>query len=92
MYKCICLKNKFHYRNIYYNTDIDELFIVENVGNTWYIDLLSHLDNLFNKTLKNTNALVIYLQEYIKDKFVRNNKSIYRDDIEMIRLLCFSVR
>ena len=79
-----------------------EPFLIENAGNTCYIDSLlmglfydpSHLDDLLNKNLKNTNALSIYLQEYIKEKFVnlvRNNKSVVFDDIEMIRTICFQM-
>ena len=77
-----------------------EPFIVENAGNTCYIDSLlmglffdpSHIDDLLNKNLKNT--LAIYLQEYIKEKFVkliRENKSVICDDIEMIRMICFQL-
>ena len=77
-----------------------EPFIIENAGNTCYIDSLlmslfytpTHIDRLLNKEI--TNTLGIYLQEYIKEKFVnniRNNKSITYDDIEMIRALCFQI-
>lgn len=77
-----------------------EPFIIENAGNTCYIDSLlmslfytpTHIDRLLNKEIKNTMG--IYLQEYIKEKFVnniRNNKSITYDDIEMIRALCFQI-
>lgn len=77
-----------------------EPFIVENAGNTCYIDSLlmglfydpSHIDELLNKNLKNT--LAIYLQEYIKEKFmklVRENKSVLCEDIEMIRMICFQL-
>jgi ubiquitin C-terminal hydrolase len=74
-----------------------EPFIIENAGNSCYIDALlvgllftpSHIDNLLKKDLTNTNS--IYLQEYIKINFVNNireNKSIFHDTIEMIRQLC----
>ena len=77
-----------------------EPFIIENAGNTCYIDSLlmslfynpTHIDRLLNKEIKNT--LGIYLQEYIKENFVnniRNNKSVTYDDIEMIRALCFQI-
>ncbi|ARF09689.1 ubiquitin carboxyl-terminal hydrolase [Indivirus ILV1] len=72
-------------------------FIVENAINTCYIDSLlfalfyksTLLDGLLNKDLKNTSG--IYLQEYVKERFVksiRNGKSILKDDIEMIRVIC----
>ena len=77
-----------------------ESFIIENTGNTCYIDSLlmalfysnSHLEKLLNKEINNT--LGIYLQEYIKEKFidsVRNNKSVFSDDIDMIKTLCFQL-
>lgn len=77
-------------------------FFVENAGNTCYIDSLlmglfydsSRSEELLCKTLKNPNALAIYLQEYIKENFinlVRNNKSVIFDDIEMIRTMCFQL-
>ena len=77
-------------------------FIIENAVNTCYIDSLlmalffeiTHLDELLSKNLKNTNVLTIYLQEYIKEKFVnvvRNEKSVLSDDIDMIRTLCFQL-
>jgi len=79
-----------------------ESFLVENAGNTCYIDSMlmglfydsSHSDELLNKNLKNTNTLAIYLQEYIKEKFVnlvRTNKYVVFDDIEMIRTICFQM-
>lgn len=72
-------------------------FIVENAINTCYIDSVlmalffksTTIDSVLNKDLKNTTA--IYLQEYIKEKFVnavRNGKSILMDDMEMIRVMC----
>lgn len=75
-------------------------FIIENIGNTCYIDSLlmglfydpSKLDNLLNKNI--TNTLGIYVQEYIKENFVnlvRNNKSVLRSNIEMIKTLCFQL-
>lgn len=77
-----------------------EPFIIENAGNTCYIDSLlmalffqpSSIDKLLSTDVK--DALIIYLQEYIKEKFVsyiRNNKSILSDDIEMLRTLCFQI-
>lgn len=77
-----------------------ESFIVENAGNTCYIDSLlmalfysnTHLEYLLCKEIKNTMG--IYLQEYIKGNFVnsvRNNKSVLSVDIEMIRTLCFQL-
>jgi|688.fasta_scaffold286464_2 ubiquitin C-terminal hydrolase len=79
-----------------------EPFLVNNAGNTCYIDSLlmglfyspSYIDELLSKPLKESNSLVLYLQEYIKDKFVnlvRNNKSVIADDIEMIKTLCFEL-
>lgn len=75
-----------------------EPFTVDNAGNTCYIDSLlmglfyhnSHLDRLLNKDVKNTYA--IYIQEYIKENFVkpvRNNKSVTASDIDMLRTLIF---
>lgn len=72
-------------------------FIVENAGNTCYMDSLlmalfyvpSNIDMMLNKDIKNTMAL--YLQEYIKINFVntvRDNKSVTADMIEMLRVLC----
>lgn len=75
-----------------------EPFIVENAGNTCYIDSLimgllyksSSIDNILTKDLKTNDGIRIYLQEYIKEKFVnyvRNNKSVIAEDIEMIRVM-----
>ena len=72
-------------------------FIIENAINTCYIDSLlvslfyktSIIDSVLNKDLKNATGL--YLQEYIKERFVnliRTNTSILQDDIEMIRTIC----
>lgn len=77
-----------------------EPFIVENAGNTCYIDSIlmalffteSHFDRFLNKDLKNT--LGLYLQEYIKTyfvEFVRGNKSIVSENMEMIRNLSFQL-
>jgi uncharacterized UBP type Zn finger protein len=74
-----------------------EPFIVQNVGNTCYIDSLlfglfftpSSIDTLLNKDLKSGDA--IYLQEYLKVHFVnqiRNNLTVNGDVMEMIRILC----
>ena len=72
-------------------------FIIENAINTCYIDSvlmalffksIVGIDSVLNKDLKNGSA--IYLQEYIKEKFVnavRNGKSVLMDDMEMIRVL-----
>lgn len=73
-------------------------FIVENAINTCYIDSLimallyknSPIDNILSKDLKNGTGVHIYLQEYIKEKFVnlvRNNKSVLSEDVEMIRVI-----
>lgn len=75
-----------------------EPFIIENAGNTCYIDSLlmalfynqTNFDRLLNKEIENT--LGLYLQEYIKEKFINNvrqSKSVTYEDIEMIRTLCF---
>lgn len=71
-------------------------FLIENAGNTCYIDSLlvglylnkSILDN----TLKNNinNVVGMYLQEYIKHNFlnrIRNGKSVTGDIVETIRVL-----
>lgn len=75
-----------------------EPFIIKNVDNISYIDSLlmalfyhpSHCDNILSKDIN--RPLIMYLQEYIKDKFVsivRNNKSLLHNDIEYLRDLCF---
>lgn len=72
-------------------------FIIENAINTCYIDSLlmsllyksTSIDTILSKDLKDATAM--YLQEYIKERFVnsiRNNKSVLKDDIEMIRVMC----
>ncbi|AYV77301.1 MAG: ubiquitin carboxyl-terminal hydrolase [Barrevirus sp.] len=78
-----------------------EYFIIENAVNTCYIDSLLvslfykpvlPIDNILNKDLK--NVVATYLQEYIKERFVkaiRSNKSVLRDDIEMIRVICSQI-
>lgn len=77
-------------------TSVNE-FIIENAINTCYIDSLlfslfykpSSFDEILNKDLKNATGM--YLQEYIKGRFVdliRNGKSVLKDDIEMIRVIC----
>ncbi|QKF93682.1 ubiquitin carboxyl-terminal hydrolase [Fadolivirus algeromassiliense] len=77
-----------------------EPFIVENAGNTCYIDSLlmalfyspTHIERLLNKEIKNTMGL--YLQEYIKHEFVnkaRSSLTITCNEIEMIRALCFQL-
>jgi len=75
-------------------------FIVENAGNTCYIDSLL-MALFYNQTLidrllvKDTSdTMVIYLQEYIKEKFVnivRKKNSVVAEDINMIRTLCFQL-
>lgn len=77
-----------------------EAFLVENALNTCYIDsvLMSLFypqstmiaENLLQKDARTPDA--IYLQEYIMQHFVlpvRNNHSVLREQIEMIRILCF---
>lgn len=75
-----------------------EPFIVDNAGNTCYIDSLlmglfyhnTHIERLLNKDIKST--LGLYIQEYIKENFinqVRKNKSVTASDMEMFRLLIF---
>ena len=77
-------------------------FIVENAVNTCYIDSIlmglfyqnSNIDKLLEKELRSKNGTIIYLQEYIKQKFVlpvRQNKSVLKDDIEMIKTLSFQL-
>lgn len=77
-----------------------ESFIIENAGNTCYIDSLlmglfytkSSLEVMLDKDIKNTMG--IYLQEFIKEKFikmVRDNKSILSEDMTMIKTLCFQL-
>lgn len=77
-----------------------EPFVVENAINTCYIDSLlmglfynpSTIDIILNNDLN--NSFGIYLQEYIKQKFVkciRSNKSVLTDDIEMIRVISSEV-
>jgi ubiquitin C-terminal hydrolase len=77
-----------------------EAFIVENVGNTCYIDSLlmalfynqTLIDRLLVKDI--TETMGIYLQEYIKEKFVnlvRKKNSVIAEDINMIRTLCFQL-
>lgn len=71
-------------------------FIIENIEDTCYIDSIlmglfynvTKLDDLLDKEL--FNSMGTYLQEYIKEHFVkrvRNNKSIMSEDIEMIRTI-----
>lgn len=73
------------------------IFNVENGINTCYIDSVlmalfyspSHLDRLLMKDCK--NAMGIYLQELISEKFVKcvkNGKTILADDVNLIRALC----
>lgn len=72
-------------------------FIVENAGNTCYIDALimglfyqKEAHSTFLKTEVN-NGMAIYLQEYIIHNFlnkVKNEKSVLTDDIMMLRELC----
>jgi len=75
----------------------DPLFIIENSGNTCYIDSLlmalfyhpSHIDGILRKIPKNTDN--IYLQEYIYECFVqqvRKNNSILMDTIDTLRYIC----
>lgn len=75
-------------------------FIVENAGNTCYIDSLlmalfynqTLIDRLLVKDIPDTMG--IYLQEYIKEKFVnlvRKKNSVIAEDINMIRTLCFQL-
>ncbi len=78
----------------------NNIFAVQNVGNTCYIDSLlmglfytpSSNDILLNKDIKAGDA--IYLQEYLKVHFVnqvRNNLSVTGDVMDMIRILCAQV-
>lgn len=77
-------------------------FIIENAINTCYIDSIlvalfyqnSLIDKLLEKEINSKNGMIIYLQEYIKEKFVniiRQNKSVMQDDMNMIRTLCFEL-
>lgn len=77
-----------------------ESFIVENAGNTCYIDSLlvalffqnTAISKMLSTDVK--DALIIYLQEFIREKFVnpiRNCKSVLMDDVEMLRTLCFQI-
>jgi len=77
-----------------------ESFIIENVDNISYIDSLlmalfyqpSQCDNILSKIIN--QPLLIYLQEYIKDKFIsmiRNHKSILNNDMEKLKELCFQL-
>jgi uncharacterized UBP type Zn finger protein len=76
------------------------MFIIENAGNTCYIDSLlmglffeeSIIDRLLNGNIKSDEnyGVVLYLQEYIKLNFVdvmRSNMSIMSDTIIMLREL-----
>ncbi len=73
-------------------------FVVENAGNTCYIDSLimglfypKEAYMTFLKTDVN-NGMAIYLQEYITHNFlnkVKNEKSVLSTDIMMLRELCF---
>lgn len=78
----------------------DKLFIVENSGNTCYINSLimglffaeSSISKLLTKDLKNTSSL--YLQEYIKINYVdqvKDGKSVLKETVEFIRNLCFQL-
>lgn len=72
------------------------MFIVENGGNTCYIDSLlmalfytpSHIDGVLNKKLKNDQYS--YIQEFIMQKFVnrvRNGKSVSSEEINELRII-----
>lgn len=77
-------------------------FIVDNAGNTCYIDSVlmalfynnSSIDKLLEKDINTKNGTIIYLQEYIRENFVNNvrkNVSVSSHDIDMIRTLCFQL-
>jgi len=78
---------------------MDKIFVVENAGNTCYIDSLimalfyspSAIDILLKKDVQ--EVICIYLQEYILKNFVNNvrrGKSVLQDTMHLLRELLIS--
>jgi len=77
--------------------DEETLFIIENAGNTCYIDSVlmalfyfpSHIDGILKSMPKNIDN--IYLQEYIQECFVdpvRNSNSVFIETMDTLRYIC----
>ena len=75
----------------------ETLFIVENAGNTCYIDSIlmalfycpSHIEGILKTIPKNTDN--IYLQEFIQECFVnqiRSSSSIFMETMDTLRYIC----
>jgi len=76
--------------------DENALFVVENAGNTCYIDSLlmgllyveSHIDAILKNAPRNESH--VYLQEFIKSTFVdqvRGGKSVLRETMDTMRYI-----
>lgn len=79
------------------DTESTDAFIIENAGNSSYIDsllvCLFYVQNYTDVMLyKKVESKYLYLQEYILTEFVekiRNNNSIFKETINKLRYLCF---